>query len=233
MSSPDIVHDSDFTDYALERVEGNREDGWSVTFDGAIGVYVPSHSPIVPEVGMTIRLYGRGFGYPVRGLYLNGVRVFYRTEAEQQEHHRQQVEADKAKRRAEFEAERADMDRRYEALPPIFRARLDKFRRNNPDFRWEFEGYELFTCEQAVAFAETFKTPEALQTWARLEDPKEQHRQCPRMADGHSGNTFGCACKLAYQYLTTPENVERMHGALAPLVGSEEYGCVPRGAATA
>lgn len=48
------------------------------------------------------------------------------------------------------------------------------------------------------------------------------------ISEGHSGNTFGMACRLAYLYLTEPENVIKLHGALAPLVGSKEYGCVPR-----
>jgi hypothetical protein len=46
------------------------------------------------------------------------------------------------------------------------------------------------------------------------------------LADGHSGNTVGCACLLARLYLTSPEDVARMHGALTPLVGCAEYGCV-------
>lgn len=43
--------------------------------------------------------------------------------------------------------------------------------------------------------------------------------------DGHSGNTFGCAARLAYHYLTEQENIVREHGALVPLVGCEKYGC--------
>ena len=43
--------------------------------------------------------------------------------------------------------------------------------------------------------------------------------------DGHSGNTFGCAVMLAILYVTSPEYIIKAHGALAPLVGCEAYGC--------
>jgi hypothetical protein len=221
--------DDNFQEHTITRVDGSKEDGWSVNFDTCMGIGVPSDSPVVPEPGMTLRLYSKGFGFTVRGMFIDGQKVYYRTEEEDEEHRRQQVEESKRERRAQFEKDRADLDRKYDALPAIFRARIDKFRRNNPDFRWEYEGYEMFTCEQAVVFADTFKTPEALREWAEL-PWEEQHKRCPGMSDGHSGNTFGMACRLALDYLSKPENVEKRHGALAPLVGSQEYGCVPRDA---
>ena len=46
---------------------------------------------------------------------------------------------------------------------------------------------------------------------------------------GHSGNTFGSACRLANHYLTNQENVILEHGALVYLVGCEEYGCLHEG----
>lgn len=51
---------------------------------------------------------------------------------------------------------------------------------------------------------------------------EEQREVVPNLNDGHSGNTFGCACALAFAYLDCPENVPKMHGALSPLVGSDE-----------
>jgi hypothetical protein len=54
----------------------------------------------------------------------------------------------------------------------------------------------------------------------------------PGFDDDHSGNTFGCSVKLALLSLEQPEGVVLIHGALSPLVGSKEYGCVPRGSLT-
>lgn len=220
--------DNEHQTYTIEKVEGDAIRGWTVTFDGCCCFGIPPTSPVVPTVNMAVRQYGRGFGFVVRGVFLDGRRVFYRTEREQREQDKHDSAVQEGRQREAFDRERADLDRRYEALPPIFRARIDKFRRNNPDFRWQFEGYELFTCEQAVVFADALKAPDALWVWHEL-PYKEQRAACPGMSDEHSGNTFGMACRLALDYLTKPENVEARHGALAPLVGSEEYGCVPKG----
>ena len=74
-------HDEQFEESRIAKVDGNsfeRDDGWSF--------FVPSESPIVPRVGMVATFYGKGIGYTVRGLFLDGERVFYRTEAEEAEY---------------------------------------------------------------------------------------------------------------------------------------------------
>lgn len=38
------------------------------------------------KAGDTLRLYGRGIGYPPRGAFINGEKVFYRTEEEDEVH---------------------------------------------------------------------------------------------------------------------------------------------------
>jgi hypothetical protein len=60
--------------------------GWDITRADGWSFYVPPESPIEPQAGMTARFYGKGMGYTVRGLFLDGVKVFYRTEAEEKEH---------------------------------------------------------------------------------------------------------------------------------------------------
>lgn len=187
---------------------------------------------IVPKAGDLMRQWGRGFGSPVRGMaFWDGHRwrvAFYRTEQEERDHWAREQVMREAKQIADFEATgRAKLDAQYAALPAVFQRRLDKFRANNPEFRWKYEGYEMFTCEQAVVIADALKAPDAIRAWRAL-PYEEQRAAVPGLADGHSGNTFGAACALAHWYLTQPENVVAMHGALAPLVGSEEYGCVPK-----
>lgn len=46
-----------------------------------------------------------------------------------------------------------------------FQQRIDLRRKNNPDFRWEFEDYELEVCRFAALFAETFKTSDGIAAW--------------------------------------------------------------------
>jgi len=178
-----------------------------------------------------VHLWG-AFGYPVRGIAVAGKVLWYRTEAEQGEENRRLAEKMKQERRERFERDKADLDRQYAALPEVFRRRIDRFRENNPDFRWEYEAYELFCCAEAVKIAHTaireyVTTPgEWIQRFYKM--PYEEQVLIAGIEDGHSGNTFGMACALARLFCEHREGVARAHGALAPLVGSKAYGCVPR-----
>jgi hypothetical protein len=220
-------NDSEFQDHVIELAEKESDGGWSIKNEDGWSFFVPASSPVEPVAGMRARFYGPGIGYTVRGLFLDGRKVFYRTEAEENERHRKWCEEREREQKYDFEKNRVDIDRRVAALPEVFQRRLQKFRTNNPDFRWKFEGYELFCCEQAVLIAAAVGSADAVSAFHKL-PWTEQLAKVPGLSDGHSGNTFGIACSLAMWYLTQPENVVRLHGALAPLVGSQEYGCVPK-----
>jgi len=77
--------DNNFEDVKITKVEPGSE-GWSVTFDSGWSFWVQPDSPVVPAVGMTARTYGKGIGSRVRGLYLDGQRVYYRSLIEDDEY---------------------------------------------------------------------------------------------------------------------------------------------------
>jgi len=77
--------DDQFEEHKIESVKKSGN-GWEIQFDGGLGFGVPADSPIEPKLGMVARFYGHGFGRPVRGLFLDNRKVFYRTEAEDEEH---------------------------------------------------------------------------------------------------------------------------------------------------
>ncbi len=201
-------------------------DGWEITREDGWSFCVPKEHGVKPKVGQIARFYGGGIGYVVRGLDLDGQEVFYRTPEQEAELHAQQVREWEAKDKAAFEKNKANLDAQYDALPEVFQRRIDRFRANNPDFRWKYEAYEMLVCTQAVEIAEALKTVDAIRAWKEM-DFRKQKRLVPSLSDGHSGNTFGAACLLAILYLEQPDKVVQLHGALAPLVGSKEYGCVP------
>lgn len=87
----DIEGDFEFEDSTVTAVSGSREHGWSITKADGWSFHVPKDSPVEPTVGMAVRMYGRGTGYAVRGLALDGQTVFYRTEAEDKEHSANQM----------------------------------------------------------------------------------------------------------------------------------------------
>lgn len=216
--------------------------GWSVSYGDCWGCGVRDVG-VEPKVGDHLVTYGR-FGRPFHGQAINGVVLWYRSPEEMDEEHRLMVERMNAERRAEFEAKKDELDADYESLPALFRMRIDRFRAANPDFRWEYEPYEMFTCTQAVVLADWARaqaddqTPgwkdravAALDAWWSINsaendppyDYQAQKDMIPGWGDGHSGNTAGCALMLAKQYLTAAESVAVMPGAMSPIVGTADY----------
>ncbi len=183
---------------------------------------------VTPKVGdkLTVHTKGGTFG-TIRGMDLNGSRIFWKTDEELEQERLEWLANNEREKKERFEKNKAQMDADYEALPDAFKKRIDRFRANNPDFRVEFESYELFCCMEAVKIANACQTPEKVQEFKIL-NWEEQTEMVEGLSDGHSGNTFGCAVALAYLYLSDENNVSKLHGSLSPLVGSEAFGDVPQ-----
>jgi hypothetical protein len=41
---------------------------------------------------------------------------------------------------------RGEVDAKVAALSPRLRARIERFRDKDPDYRWKYEAYELIAC---------------------------------------------------------------------------------------
>jgi len=203
---------------------------WSISIEGGGFGLLKSYG-VEPKVGdrVAVRLQG---GSLVVGVKLNDVVVF---DKDDYEIHLDSVKlkaSSTLEKVAQFEKDREKLDADFKELPQLFQERIEKFRSNNPDFRWDFESYELFCCKQALLIANALKTPEAIKAFS--EKPfHEQEKEVLFLSDEHSGNSFAVAVKLAFFYVTNPANVVKMHGALAQLVGSRAYGDVPSGEAHA
>ena len=200
-------------------------DGWAVEMADGWHIYaapfIESHTP---QAGDTITLWGRGIGYVVRGVAIDDIVYRYESADEYEVRaKREQGERD-AKKRADYEQSKPANDARIDKLPRAFQKRIEGFRERRADFGWQHEAYELFTCEQAAAFAEAFPDDDALTAFHQM-SYEQQRAACPAMDDGHSGNTFGAAVHLARLYLTRPDLVPKAHGAVCPLVGCDDYGC--------
>jgi hypothetical protein len=216
--------DTEYEEHTVEAVE-EQEGGWVIRHSEGLCFYVPNDHGVQPHVGDVARFYGRGLGSVVRGLDLNGRQVFYRTPEEQRqadEEHARQRDLDRI--RAYEHGGRAAQDAQYTSLPAVFQRRIDGFRARNRDFRWQQEAYELACCVDAVRIAAWAGTPARVKAFADLDWPA-QKAAIPDLFDGHSGNSFGFACRLAHHYLTNPALVEQEHGALCALVGCTAYGC--------
>ena len=79
-------NDTQFEEIQIVRVKV-CESGYQIDRDDGFSFWVDKESGVVPVEGQMARFYGEGIGRPIRGLFLDGVKVFYRTVEEDQEHH--------------------------------------------------------------------------------------------------------------------------------------------------
>lgn len=218
-----MATDPEFETDTLTRVEVG-DDTVELGWESKGFAYDRNHaSDFTPRVGMQTVMWGT-FGRPVRGLGIGNRLIYYRTEEEQQELHRQQREEKERQDKEAYVKEKASNDERIAKLPEVFQDRIQQFREYNPEWGPRFESYELFVCEQAVILADKLKTIEALAAFHKA-SWENQKAQIPEISNDHSGNTFGSACSLASIFLKQPELIPNMHGALCPLVGCKDYGC--------
>lgn len=78
-------NDSEFKDKTITSVERQGDGTYAIGCDGW-HLWCGKNCPVIPEVGQISRQYGKGIGAPVRGLFINGVKVWYRTEDEDRDH---------------------------------------------------------------------------------------------------------------------------------------------------
>lgn len=97
-------NDGEFEQHTIVKVEGKPGE-YFILFDGSLGIGCPSD--FEPRPGDEAILFGRGIGYPVRGLIVGGREVWYRTPEEEQA----KAQAD----REEYERKQALVPKR----PPV------------------------------------------------------------------------------------------------------------------
>lgn len=61
-------------------------------------------------------------------------------------------------------------------------------------------GYNRFCCDQGILIAESLRDKEKIIEFHKM-NCDDQKKLVPGLDDGHSGNTFGMACRLAIAYL--------------------------------
>ena len=154
----------------------------------------------------------------IRGMDINGKRIFYKSDEQLDKEHEEWCRKYRKEKIQNFLKNKKSLDDDYSNLPGVFKRRIDKFRKNNPDFRVNYESYEMLCCKEAIKIASCFNTHKELENYEGC-----LFKKCS-LDDGHSGNTYNCSKFLAYVYLKEPEKLKDVPGALAPLVGSKEYG---------
>lgn len=244
---PEKRNDFQYEDAFLTDVK-REESGWSFT-TGCGWLWInKEETSVVPKIGQLARYYGNG--NQVRGIDLDGKNCRYKTEEQLRNEHKQWVLDQEKREKLAFENGKTLLDKYYKQLPTVYKRRFDKFRSNNPDFRWKYESSEMGLCRQSIFVAkfihEKLESKHAIgripkkekesytlsvgQTldWLSKLPTKEMMELIPGYSGDHSGNSFGHMMRLAFAYLTDKEKIVQMRGWLSVIVGSEEFGDIPR-----
>lgn len=179
--------DEQFEDATIESVRAEETSGgWQITRTDGWSFFVPKTSPVAPQPGMPVRFYGKGIGFTVRGLFVDGHEVFYRTDEE----HKQQERADR------YGLTASDLIAKWDRGESIWSISMGGM---GP-------GYE-----QAIQTAAIEMAREGLDV--PLEGPKEGHdaiwrEVCDRALEKHdealgglSGAMYGAASWLAWRWV--------------------------------
>lgn len=191
--------------------------------------------PFIPEAGDRVRFYSKGTGYSVRGVFVNGKKFYYRTEEEEKAKFEEWKAKEEKSKHNEWMNCKDSLMEKVRSLPQPFQKRIQRFFDGIgvDKFGANFLSYELFACEQSLVIAKAVDSelPDGY-TKDECHVAFEKFRKLPYeeqilkgVDENHSGNTFDFSCMLAEAYLTNPDIVEKMHGAMVPLVGCEAYGC--------
>ena len=79
-------NDDNYEETTIKSVKDSGS-GWSIEREDGFSFYVSEDQAPMPRVGMLARFYGKGIGFSVRGLFLDGKKAYYRTEEEEKEKH--------------------------------------------------------------------------------------------------------------------------------------------------
>ena len=222
----EIDNDKQFETHTITSATA-LDGGWDVRFEGGLCLWVPNdRCQYAPLVGDTMRLYGRGFGYPVRGIAIGHNYVYrYQTRAEADAQRITDAKAAKDARAAEFSAKWDEFFGEVNALPEPLRQRMMRFLSRDREWGAEFGSYELFACKEAAKIVARLHTVEEVKAF-HAATGDEQKALVPELDyDNHSGHTFGAATMIAHVYLTDELLVPKAHGALCGLLGCSAYGC--------
>lgn len=77
--------DSEYEEVTIQEAKKSGE-GWTILRSDGWSLFMPGGDYPDPKDGDSLRVYGRSIGFPFRGLFLNGHKVFYRTAAEDSRH---------------------------------------------------------------------------------------------------------------------------------------------------
>lgn len=245
--NPEKGADIKYKDCIISAVEKDSDNSYSITTDGwSLGIDTDT---IVPKKGDVVRYYGNGVGSVIRGIDIEGVQIRYESERQLRLRYKKESMIEDRRRKDHFKSIQSSLDEKFDALPPAFQKRIERFRQNNFNFRWQHEESEILLAEEALRVAQFLHSQTTLFNkvgigevhpqlhWAykaeveRVYDifreytEDDMEKLIPDFGGGHSGNTFYFVFKIAFCYLTDDQHIPFVHGVFSMFGGCLAYGC--------
>jgi hypothetical protein len=219
--------DRQYETYTIRTAEPAEHDGEhyieiSTREGGCLLAANPDQHP-APAPGTACLFFGKGFGFPVRGVATADHVYYYKTARDFNAAERARALADDLKRRDDFNQKSGEFSAGVAMLPPIFQERIKGFIAHNADWAYQFGFYELHTCRMAAALIEHCRFEQAVEDLYEA-TVEEQVAAIPELSEA-SGNSAGMSFTLARLYFQDESLVLKMHGAMCRLVGCQSYGC--------
>lgn len=171
----------------------NEQPGWDILGEDGWSFFIYEKFGVEPKEGQALRVYG-SMGRPIVGVDLDGEPVFFKTELEQALDFAQMklnFETDRCER---YERDHERIAQQYDELHPALRARIDRFRKENPRFIYDSEPYEMFCLHEATKILNTL-SPEQIEAVIGTD---EADKSVPDLDLGaHTGNTHAAAWAMA------------------------------------
>lgn len=223
--SPVDPNDLEFKAHVIEKTEASSS-GWSVTMGNGWSIFVPiDRCAVGPAPGEGILLYGKGIGYPVRGIVVAGRVYSYETPVEH--------EASQSAMRERLTRESDEADERFRAAP---KPALAAFKVND-EAAWA----ECVKVQSANAYS--FAALKFAAAWASLMEQRGElgdvpnaettakvaqiANTCSREADteGITGFMYGCAVSCLAKLWVHGEALRRWHNKDAQIGSEGEREC--------
>lgn len=174
-------HDLEFTDTTIKSVEDHAvtfEDGWSIG--------IPDDCKMKIEPGMSARQYGQGIGRPVRGLFINGEEVWYRTTEEQKKHEHDELYGTSAQ----------DILNRWDEGRSVFSCEMGGF---GPGYEQVIQviAFEVLRYCLEVQFHETAFIED---NWKKTRKDIEESVMERMKGSGYTGAQWGAALSLGVRF---------------------------------
>lgn len=217
MGLREMIEADECDEVEVETARGTGN-GWEISWSGGTTAFVLYDGEIKPGDIVTwypsAKLGARHYGWALNGELIEWATPWERLSRDIE------VWAERDRRQREgLDTLIEEMDAAYEALPEPFKARIDRFRAEDPNFRLNGERYEMAAVGDAPKVAEALKPQiEALaisreddeEAWLKAvadifdefrDQPFDKTKEMvPDLQEGHSGNTFGGAVGLGYRY---------------------------------